>query len=54
MARKTAKQIVRRNKKRKDWVNKQFKKKVKGKSISNRQKTKLLKKLWRQAKRKYK
>ena len=40
--------------KRRKWVNKMLAKKTKGKSISNKKKTKLLNKLWKKAKRKYK
>lgn len=35
------------------WVNEKFGSMTSGKSYTNKQKTKILKKLWKQAKRKY-
>jgi len=40
--------------KRREWVNDSFGKKTSGKSMSNSQKTKLLKQLWKVAKKKFK
>lgn len=40
--------------KRKAYVNKMYGKMVSGTSMSNKQKTKLMRKLWKQAKKKYK
>ena len=40
--------------KRREYVNKEFSKQVTGKKVSKKQKTKLFKRLWRMAKRKFK
>jgi hypothetical protein len=40
--------------KRREYVNKEFGDKTRGKNLSPKQKTKLFKKLWKVAKRKYK
>jgi len=39
------------SKKRREWVNREFASKVSGTHMSNSKKSKLLKKLWREAKR---
>lgn len=41
-------------KKRREWVNSELARLVSGKSMSNKKKTILLRKLWRKAKKKYK
>lgn len=40
--------------KRRKWVNKQFQKRVKGTHMSNKAKARLMDKLWKKAKKKYK